>query len=774
MPDGTSGINVAGVVVADCVEKRALFNESVDEIKDNGGVFTSAMDELRAVDKGPESAVKASVLNPWAWFRSTEKTLNTGSASGSSSIPSTPPLRRQSRTEWRPIAGSLPRLVLRGGKTLLKTTAAIVVVIAIPLAGFAAYHHQEIETRVKAAKQGWDCAQTHLIRSRDGSGYYVQPILTEAECIDADGKSTRHVLSAPFRTNQELHAHVAKIATLEGRYSEAETLLGLDVIGAFGAAYRRVFQGGRGFSAPIQTAFEVQSGQRSFGGDYAGKLISIMASMWFTARYLDDPVARERFVSDGTPFVLDGREYAGAYGQIKLYGGVGDDLTLQMQCSAVASIKLQLRPGSASDPQRAAKALKMHVGTRFAACVNAHAIDQAQREEALEAGRKLCGDSDICQNPSPQMVVDKGIQQRMLMSRVRDLARTWGGDAVMLEGLASTVLDSTRLANLEGGQHLRGSFQTDVQRAVRKAGVATRDKIAVRTGIKPQVTSIVVEVTTPEAQILGVSSGLATGAVLPPPSFDVLGNRWVESDVLAVSGGSLNKAPTTLVAFGQGRSTICAKTQDPNANCKPIATVFAESHNAPFEQFNEQNEDEVRKLREAIGYRAPSAAGQGTSVTSRDFIHGSVERLPISQMIGFYTALLHGRFDGLVLIDGIKQGTSFDLDALGYDARARSQTLKAGEATFHGSGTLSGDLARMTAQGCSASGKTGTYNSGRDLFEKASIVLHQCGDRAFVTFALIKAPQGQPFVTGRVTSDDTHELHQAGLIAAVQNTKTQQ
>lgn len=778
MPDGSFPTNKTDLLRESILARRMSFIREIDRIKSGNDIFSDLITDLQSIDQTENTPLNAGrnyrFFKIWTWFWPAKERPKTADPAVAPSNQYAPPLRRTVRTDWRPKTRVLASKALRGTVFLTKSALCVAVIVSIPLAGFAGYHHQELEARVQAAKLGWDCSQSHFLEAQDGAGYYILPVLSDADCVDAEGVSSRHVLSAPFATPEELHAHVEKIATLEGRYSKSETLFGFDVIGMMGAIYRRLAHGGRGFSAPILTAFEVQSGQRSFGDDYVGKLISIMASMRFTARHLNDPVTRERFISDSTPFVLDGGEYAGAYGQAKLYGVVGDDMTLQMQCSAAASVRTQARPGPASNPNRAAKALKVHVGSRFVACVNAHAVDDLQRKLALETGRKLCGESDLCQQPDPENAAEKRFHDNFLLQRVQDLAPSWGGKKTELEGLASIVRDSTLLSNLEAGQYLRGTFLADVQSAIREASVKIRDKVEARTGIKPQVTSIVVDVTMPKARVLGASSGEATGALLPAPRYDAETKRWVESETLGISGGSLNKVATVLVAFDQGRTTLCDQAGAASDTCKSIETNFGESINPPFELFNEQNEKEVRKLRDAIGYRAASLSGQETFGANRDFIHGAVERLPVSQMIGFYVALHHGRFDGLVLIDGTTQGMPFDLNALGYSARARAQTLKAGEATFRGAGTLSGDLDRMTAIGCTASAKTGTYNSGDNLFEKASIILHRCGDRAFVTFALIKAPQGQSFQTRTVTSDDTHKIHKAGLTAALNSASSLQ
>ncbi|MEO9971829.1 MAG: hypothetical protein ABJG15_18685, partial [Hyphomonadaceae bacterium] len=518
-----------------------------------------------------------------------------------------------------------------------------------------------------------------------------------------------------------------------------------------------------GFSAPILSAFEAQQGERSFSS-INRKLVSIAASIVFTQRYLQTDFERAQFVAAGNSFVLDGHEFAGALGQYRLYGGSGADIGLFEQCASVAGIKRQLRPGAKSSVHRAIKALETHVGGRFAACVSEASTSQIEKDGAMAKAQSICGGTDICLNPETKPALGSTMVDQVLKTALTDLRADWAEAGTPVEGAASILDDTFKLANLPAeAAIIPVTINGVVQQAVRAEMVSVRDMIEARTGVKPLVDVVIVDVSTETAQLLGAATNMPSGGVYATPVWDDNLGAYIEGPVLDVSMGSINKMPTAAVAYSQGETALCD-----HLACKSIRARVGESNNEAFENYIAENEADVRRLRSAIGYRAPSLEGQNAYGAPKDFNNGVVERIPVSQIIGFFGALRNGSFAGLEVIEGELIGAPFDLSDLGITGSARFRTIDAGKAAFESGGTLEGDKAKVSSPVCQASAKTGTSNAADDLFEKASIILHECDDgRAFVTFALIKAPPGNAFQIKTVTSDDLHTLHRKPLLAAL-------
>jgi hypothetical protein len=636
---------------------------------------------------------------------------------------------------------------------IIGVTAAIigvtvaVVAATLVLSAYVGLNWSRIEGQLAIVRQNVECSKTIALRDDAGALIHVVPLLPDSACSqpsNEDGvRLARPVLSVPF-DEPEAKAHAAAFRSIEGALWVNETLWGQDWRGPvrrMRGFVRELITGQEdrsGATGPIATVFEFLS--HAYDLTVGEKFLSTVAASVYTARFLSTDADRIAFVNLAPAVANAVPLRSGELASLALLGKPAP-ATLADQCRFARAAGLPVpMVGARGVTGQVASRWAGHVGPGAAQCVRSLASSEAEVERALAELRSYCGDSDFCLDGQPHWHLiakdERDAAKAIWMAKRRAIVAQ---ETVVyytqipsgLGGSTTSLRDTIPpISGADGITSLQPSVQTSILRTVRDGYKSWAS------GEMPGVETAVAAFDVSTSNVLPLAVyGERSGAIYPPLVTGEAGERMM--GLPAWHGASLNKIAIMMVAVREGIKDICL----PGATCISLSTAFAESENDVFLDLARQLDPQLQELREALGYIGQAA--QEPSSRARDAVYGFETRLPPYRFATLLGALLHGEAQSIHLVGETELDTVLDLDRLGFTATIRSEILDVLAAPVGQGGTLYSVVRSMDLPpNCDVSGgKTGTHGAKGVNLQRSSVLLVQCGNRHFVTFAVAAHPE---------------------------------
>ena len=639
----------------------------------------------------------------------------------------------------------------RGGFVHAIKAATIGVTVAVVaatlvLSAYAGLNWARIDAQLALVRQNVECSKTIALRDDAGSLIHVVPLLPDSACPQPSNKKgvrlARPVLSVPFNA-PEAKAHATAFRSIEGALWVDETLWGQDWRGPvrrMRGLVRKFITGQEdrsGATGPIATVFEFLSNAHDLA--VGEKFLSTVAASVYTARYLSTDADRIAFVNLAPAVANAVPHRAGELASLVLLDKAAP-ATLADQCRFARAAGLPVpMVGARGVTDHVASRWAGHVGPGAARCVRSLAGSEAEVDRALAELRSHCGGGDFCFDGQPHWHLvgeeERDTAKATWMAKRRAIvAQEAVNYAQIPSGLggSTTSLRDTISPNsrADATTSLQPSVQASILRAVRGAYKSWAS--GGMPGVEIAVAAF--DVSTSNALPLAVY-GERSGAIYPALVTGAAGQPV--SGLPAWHGASLNKIAIMMVAVREGITEVCL----PEATCINLSTAFAKSDNDVFLDLARQLDPQLQELREALGYIGN--APQEPSSRARDAIYGFETRLPPYRFAALLGALLHGEAQSVHLVGKTEFDTVLDLDLLGFTANIRSEILNVLTAPVGRGGTLYSVVRSMDLPpNCDVrGGKTGTHGAKGVNLQRSSVLLVQCGNRHFVTFAVAAHPE---------------------------------
>lgn len=612
---------------------------------------------------------------------------------------------------------------------------------ATSLGAYIGTNWDRITTQIALVRQNVDCSKTIALRDGAGALIHVVPLLPDTDCpqpanVNGDPLA-RPVLTVPFG-EPEAMAHAEAFRSIEGALWVDETLWGHDWRGPLRrlrGVVRELVTGQEdrsGVTGPIATVFENLSHAHDLS--IGEKVLSMVAASVYTSRYLATDADRITFVNLAPAVVNAVPHRAGELASLAMLG-TSAPVSLADQCRFARAAGLPVpMVGARGVTDHIASRWAGHVGPGAARCVRYLAGSEPEADEAFAELRSLCGGDDFCLEGEPHWHLleeaDRHAAQASWTAMRRQLVAREAIPYVELPnafgGSTTTLRDTILLdGNVDGLTSLRPSVQTAVLRAIRGSYASWSSRGM--TGIEAAVA--VFDISDTNVSPLGVY-GERTGAIYPPHI--IAQNDAPEMGLPPWYGASMNKIAIMMVAVREGVMEICLS----RGACVSLADAFGRSDNEVFLALARQLDPQLRAFREALGYLGD--VPEEPSLRARDAVYGFATRLPPYRFAVLFAALLHREAQSTHLVGDTAFGTSLDLAQLGFTDANRSTILEIAAAPLAPGGTLHAVAQAMhLPSGCAViGGKTGTHSVDGANLQRGSVLLVQCDERYFVTFAL--------------------------------------
>lgn len=656
---------------------------------------------------------------------------------------------------------AVARRALFAGKSMafslvLKGLACVV----LASAAYLAVNGARILEYVALAEQGLACSETSALRSPDGS------IIAAIPGLDCPG---RPFLTVPVPFGQTLKI-ADDIAAIEGEYRRSRTILGQDPRGLARKIYGLLTGQERGFSGPLQSAFETALRRTEKLSLWDKPALLVAGSIFFT-RNLRTNEERARFLANNMPAVI-GRGYplAGALGVQALFGGMPQDLAERCLLARAVGFQVRLPRKGGEVTTDMARRWAATIGPGAALCVKRRAQSPGERLAALKRLRAWCGDSDLCMRPR-RLEEDQALRQAAYMAAAqahlpvrRDPGRIGNGavraalDGLRLSGELSkqATLDVTlfRRGQQWLDQRLPGLLNGIDKRLA--AGVCISRDCAVRPDLMLQA----VELRGQDA-LLRVAYETRHGGIFGPSKRVGQAYKPLPPDWGMASTGKMLIA---LVAVRNGETRLCSNPKGGEAcldgEWLDTRQALARSHSGAFTWLAARHLGELNRLLDAMGF-APG------TMSARDYALGTGRLVAPERFVTFLAALsAGGRSEGVRVGQSAALGT-VDLASLGYRSETLAATLDLLGAPLGQGGTLAELVAMVKVPGCKPiAGKTGTHSQANVVIVKTQTILWHCSGRAIVTQARLSTERADRTL-GSIRHRDFATLHAAALEAAL-------